>query len=360
MTATVSEKRGNDVPLAVWIVLAVLGLGGLGLAWGMQLARGMEITGLGQRVVWGLYIAGFFTAMGAGSALVTMAAMSEFSILIPLKYRRSALLMALVGFAIGGVLIAMDVGNPINLWRILTAGRFTSMMTWDFWALILTGLLTLVYLAVSWKKTTSTTLTKFLGVVALISAVMLVVVEGWMLASLVSRPLWSGGFTVVNFIVLAFVAGLGIGMLAWQEEAAKIGRWLLVGLSVTLALTVIEVLTSVIEARIRPFTEISLSLFGSLGPMFWVYVIIGLILPLAILAWRKEPSWLRTAAILAIVGVIAEKLWLLAAGQAVPWLDVPVGFYTPTWIEWVGVIGAVALAIFLYLVLTRLIKVQEA
>jgi Ni/Fe-hydrogenase subunit HybB-like protein len=51
---------------------------------------------------------------------------------------------------------------------------------------------------------------------------------------------------------------------------------------------------------------------------------------------------------------LLEKTWVLAAGQAQPWLNLEVGSYFPTWIEIVGVVGMVALGVVLYLVALRL------
>ncbi len=359
MTKLAAAKQQETSPsLVAWIALAVIGIGGLALAWGLQLAQGMGITGLGEQVVWGLYIAGFFTAMGAGAALVVLTAVSEFRPVLPLTLRRNALLLALAGFVVGALLIAMDVGNPINLWRILTAGRFTSLMTWDFFTLVITGVLTIIYLFVAWKEKAATVGTKTIGLLVAICAAMLVIVEGWMLATLESRPLWTGGMTVVNFVVLALVAGLAIAIMAWKEAASKLSGLLTAGLWVTLGLLFIELLTIVINATVRPNPEVGLSWGGNLSGALQIDLIVGLVLPLAILYWRKDLLWLRIAAGLAIVGVLAEKVWLLAAGQAVPWLPLPPASYAPSLVELLGIVGAVALAILIYRVLLTVLKVE--
>ncbi len=360
MTKLATAKQQATSPsLVTWIVLAVIGLGGIALSWGLQLAQGMGITGLGEQVVWGLYIAGFFTAMGAGAALIVLTTISEFVPLVPLTLRRNALLLALAGFAVGALLIAMDVGNPLNLWRILTAGRFTSLMTWDFLALIVTGVLTLVYLIVAWKEDDSSVVTRFLSILAAIAAALLVIVEGWMLATLESRPLWTGGLTVVNFLIMALVAGLALAIMSWKAVAPKLSRLLTIGLWVTLGLLLLELVTTLINSTVRPNPEVGLSLSGSLSGSLRFYLIVGLVLPLAILYWRKDLLWLRIAAGLAVVGVLTEKLWLLTAGQALPWLPLPQGSYTPSWIEMVGILGAIALSILIYRVLVTLFKVES-
>lgn len=358
MTTIATEKHEARLPLTTWIALIVVGLGGVALSWGLQFSKGMGITGLGQQVVWGLYIAGFFTAMGAGAALVVLAALNEFSSRAPVTNRRNILLLALASFVVGALLIAMDVGNPLRLWRILTAGRFTSMMTWDFWMLIVTGIFTLVYLILGWKQTASTGLTRTFGILALLAAVALVVVEGWMLSTMAARPLWGGGLMVVSFLVAALVAGLSIAILAWPQAVQRLGGWLAIGLWVTLAILLIEVLSAVMEKDLRPYPEVTQLLAGAFSPMFWVYLIGGLLVPLALLLWKKDSLWLHIAAGLALSGVIAEKLWLLAAGQALPWLALPQGSYLPTLVEVLGVIGSIALCILIYRFLLRILKAE--
>ena len=60
MTTTTREMNKQEgFPAGVMIasiVLAVIGIG----AWIYQLVQGMAVTGLGNQVVWGMYIAGFF------------------------------------------------------------------------------------------------------------------------------------------------------------------------------------------------------------------------------------------------------------------------------------------------------------
>ena len=72
-TSTVSVKKVNPV-LIVAILLALAGI----VAWIYQLIVGMQATGLGQQIVWGLYISAFFTAVGAGAALLALTGVSEF------------------------------------------------------------------------------------------------------------------------------------------------------------------------------------------------------------------------------------------------------------------------------------------
>jgi dimethyl sulfoxide reductase membrane subunit len=354
---TTTKNSSLPTPLLGWILMVVIGLGGIGVSWGLQLTQGIGITSLSQQVVWGLYIGGFFAVLGAGAALVSLAAVSEFSnLLLPVALRKNALLLALSSFVVGGLFIVMDVGNPINLWRILTAGRFTSMMTWDFFALIVTGLLTLAYLAAIWKQSAPTAQSHALGIAALAASVLLVIIEGWMLATMSAHPLWAGGLTVLSFLIFAFIAGLAVSIFAWPQTAPRMGNWLKISLWVSLAIVLMDLITALLANQVRPFPDVSLLIAGALSPMFWLYLVIGVLAPLALLIWQKDALWVRAAAVLAFLGVFAEKLWLLSAGQALPLLPFKTGVYFPSWIEYLGVIGSIVFGVLVYRLLVLFFK----
>ena len=219
-------------------MLAIVGIG----AWIYQLGQGMQITGLNQQIVWGLYIAAFFTAVGAGAALLGIAGISEFYGMIDLVGRKHSLLLALACFFTGGILIAVDLGNPIRTLLIATAGKFTSMMTWDFWLLLVAVLITLVYLLV-FKSASSR---KLVGTFGVLSALAVVIVEAWMLSRLSAHPMWRSGFTVVTFLVGAAIAGVSIALIAGVGEL-NVRLWLKALLGVSLGLVVIELLTGLVE-----------------------------------------------------------------------------------------------------------------
>lgn len=333
-----------------WIVLAVLAAAGLG-AWAYQLTQGMRVTGLNQQVVWALYIAAFFSAVGAGAGLLFLVGLSEFKPFIPAQSRRLGLMAALGSFVAGGVLIMLDVGNPLQVWLIITAGRFSSMMTWDFWLLVVAGLVTLVYLFLGGGSGAR----KILGVLAMAAAAAVVVVEGWMLATMSARPLWGGGATVVSFLVAALVGGLALWILVdgRQKAGDAVSGWMQVALIASLVLVAAEIVTRLAGGSPRATEEIAgLVVSGTAAPAFWFHLLIGLALPLALLATGRN---LKAVAVLALLGVLAEKSWLLVAGQAFPWLQLPEGTYFFTWVEAVAVIGAVAIGVLAYLVLRRLL-----
>jgi len=359
MTTTTVQKQGSPPLPASGIVLLIVALASIGVAWSLQLSQGMQVTGLSQQVVWGLYIAGFFTAAGAGAGLVTLTALGEFTPSIPTTQRRSMLLLALACFVAAGVLIAMDLGHPLNTWRIATAGRFSSIMTWDFWALAASGLLTLVYLIAAWNHAASTETTRLLAVLASLTALALVAAESWMLSVLVARPFWGGGLTLINFLAAGAVAALAVGVLAWKNLSPRFGQWLALAIGVSLVLVLAEVLTLLVGTDPRSSAEMTALLAGNVSPLFWAHVVVGLVLPLALLVLGKGAGRLPAVAVLALLGVVVHKLWMLVVGQTVPWLALPEGNYWPTWSEYLGVLGAVALVAGIHIAARQVTHLRE-
>lgn len=341
-TSELSMKKNNSTLITI-IIPVLLALAGVG-AWVYQLNQGMQTTGLTQQIVWGVYIAAFFTAIGAGAALLALTGAAEYFPLFAGINRARNLRLALTSFIIGVCLITMDVGNPFQIWRIITGFRFSSLMTWDLWFLFAAGIVTLVYLF----SVKSDKPQKGLGALGIAAAIAVVAVEGWMLSTMPSRPFWGSAYTVLSFLLGAIIAGISI-ILAAGDARENTQNWMKIALWLSLALVVIDVLTGVVGGS----AEVGLILGGFAAPFFWFQIILGVLLPIGLLT-RKKYEWL--AGILAIFGVVAEKIWMLAAGEAKPWLALPEETYFPTWVEIIAVIGMVALGVLVYRGLSKIFK----
>ena len=240
-TTTVKMKKNNTVLIAASL-LALIGIG----AWVYQLISGMQVTGLGQQIVWGLYIAAFFTAVGAGAGLLVLTGVSEYLPVISPEHRVRTLYMSLASLVVGGLLITLDVGNPVQIWRIMTAFRLSSMMTWDFWLLVVAVLVGFFYLlAVRGGKAQ-----KAWGAVGMLAGVAVVVVEGWMLTAQAAHPMWGSGLTVLSFLLGAGIAGMSVALIGGGQQE-KLAIWLKVALGLSLVFVLAEVLTGLVGGKRR-------------------------------------------------------------------------------------------------------------
>ncbi|MCB8925162.1 MAG: polysulfide reductase NrfD [Ardenticatenaceae bacterium] len=340
-TTTVTMKKDNTGLIAA-LILALVGIG----AWVYQLTAGMQVTGLGNQIVWGLYIAAFFTAVGTGAGLLVLTGVSEYLPVIPSEKRVRTLYLSFSSLVVGGLLITLDVGNPVQIWRIITAFKFSSMMTWDFWLLAIAAVVVLVYLLAARGNKAQ----KVWGMLGILSGMVVVIVEGWMLSAQAAHPMWGSGLTVLTFLLGAGIAGISVALLGDMTNEKLLG-WLKVALGLSLVFAVVEVLTGLVGGE----EEISLVLTGFAAPAFWLQLVVGLLVPMALLA-RKTSVGL--AAILAVFGVLAEKVWMLAAGSAFPWMPGQQGVYSPSWVEIVAVIGMVAIGVLIYRLLPVLFKTE--
>src|SRR5690606_32490317 len=110
-TTTVKPTDPSGAPLPMGgIALLFVGLVAIGVAWGLQVSLGLQVTGLSPQVVWGLDIAGFCAAAGVGAGLALLAALGAVLPAIGITRRRSTLLLGLAAFVPAGVLSAMDLG----------------------------------------------------------------------------------------------------------------------------------------------------------------------------------------------------------------------------------------------------------
>lgn len=348
MTTTTREMNKQEgFPAGVMIasiVLAVIGIG----AWIYQLVQGMAVTGLGNQVVWGMYIAGFFTAVGAGAGLLSLVGLSEFIPLIGKEQREKALVLALVSFVAGGILIMMDLGSPFKVWQMIIAFEVSSMMTWDFWLLALSGVVALVYLLAVRKGGEQ----PVLGLLAIASAAAVVVVEGWMLSIMAARPMFAGGLTVFSFLLSALAGGVGLALLIWKDKE-QLQSWLKILLIANLGLVLAEVLTGLLTGS----EEIAVVFTGSAALPFWFQIFAGIAIPLWLL---YEKQALAAVGGLVVAGVLAEKIWMLEAGQAFPLLELPEASYAASWVEYLALAGAAAIAVLLYLLYQQFVPDVEA
>lgn len=340
-TSSVTMKKNNTVLISA-ILVALVGIG----TWVYQLIAGMHVTGLGNQIVWGLYIAGFFTAVGTGAGLLVLTGVSEYLPVITPEKRARTLCLSLASLVVGGLLITLDLGNPVQIWRIITGFKFSSLMTWDFWLLVIAVLVGLIYLLAARGGKAQ----KVLGILGILTGVAMVVAEGWMLSAQAAHPMWGSGLTVLTFLLGAGIAGMSVALIG-GIESGKLVSWLKLALWLSLLFVLAEVLTGLIGGK----EEISLILTGFAAPVFWLHLIVGLLVPIWLLS---RNTFVMLASYLAVFGVLAEKVWTLAAGSALPWMPQSQGVYFPSWVEIVAVIGMVAIGILIYRLLHFIFKIQ--
>lgn len=342
-TVASTQRKQNDMP---WLIgLGVLVLIGI-VAWIVQLTQGLDVLGVNQAIAWGAYIAAFFVLAGAGSGLVILAALGDLGILPALKGQRQWLLLgAVAAFIAAGFMILMDIGKPERVLFMLSYPNFKSMFVWDFYALALSVVLALVYFYLGPKF-------KWLPWVAAVIAMMVVIVEGWILSVSAAAPIWHSALIPVTFLIEGLIAAMSMVILV-RAKSEPLGRIIAAFLAVLFAFTLIELVNVLYGGDPEAVASLNLLVSGGLAPFYWGALILGIVVPFTLFVWfANNRTAVMIAAVLAILGVFVTKLDLLIAGQALPFMGRPMN-YIPTLVEVGGVVGIIGLAGLVFVLANR-------
>lgn len=396
------------VGLAFVVVAALVAYAG-------QVRTGLAVTGLNTPAYWGLYVVNFvfFIGLSAGgvivASLVHAFGLGEFR-----SVARIAELMAIACLGLAMAFILLDLGRPDRFWFLFRHGRPQSPLIWDVAVVNAYLAISLAYgyfgtradlvrvaaavprrrrlyqaLALGYLDLSACALARdarvlrVLAVVGLVGAVALHTVTAWILGLVLARPGWYGSIMAPLFIVSATVSGLALlvvsvvvcrrvlGLPIAAPTVQRLGRLLALALPVLGYFLLAELLTALYArepAALRVFAE---RMFGRSAAVFWGNLVLGLIVPLGLLAWaalgrpvcRRLDAELRIglAAGLVVLGVLAER-WTIVVPPLVGFahLPYPPGAYAPTMTEVLLVLGVYALGGLFFAACARLLPLVES
>ena len=295
-------KKHTNVALIVAAVLVCVGLG----AWIAQVNQGLQVTALTNTYIWGLSVATFYAMMACAAGLMALVGFSEFKESVMDAAERE-LAMALAGptMAAAGILIIMDLGNPGAFINLITSLNLTSFTVLDFWAVLMSVVVSVVYLIMLMRKRGG----RAIGAIAIATAVLVIVIEGIMMANNTAHSLWASGMSVASFLVAAFTGGTAL----LAAIAPRHRNLFISGLIAMAAVILAETTTGLVSG-----TDLSRDLMlaivaGPFAPYFWISVAVGIALPLAL---AVRGTHLTAAALCTLIGLTCEKLWFVLAGEA--------------------------------------------
>jgi molybdopterin-containing oxidoreductase family membrane subunit len=355
-------------------LIALMGLGFA--AWVYQFSNGLTVTGMNNVVSWGLYIIAFmyFVGLSAGGLIVVAGAqLTGTQQFRPLS--RLAVVLSGAAIAVAALFILPDLGHPERAYRVLISGQSYSPLVWDVVVIV-------AFLAIAgvdlWLLTRPRVRESALTVMAIVSlpvAVLLASVDAWIFGLLVARPFWNSPLLAPMFISSALVSGMGLllvvtvvlrklkVMTVEQSAVESVGRLMVWFIAIDLFLLFAEVLTAIASNVPDHRDQTMLLLNGKLAPFFWPEVILGGLVPFAILALpqtRRKTGLLGLAGALAVGGILLKRLNIMMASMSLPLIELApgqsfgryvqpgapfwlrLGEYTPTWVEWSIAAGVVA------------------
>ena len=358
-----------------WILLGALALAclvGYFSAHHMDV-EGHHITGMSNQIVWGMpHVVAIFLIVAASGALNVASISSVFG---KVDYKPLARLSGLLAIAllVGGLIIlVLDLGRPDRLIVAMTIYNFKSIFAWNIFLYIGFIIITAVYLWMMMERKMNKFTTPA-GFVAFIWRLILTTGTGSIFGFLVARQAYDAAIMAPLFIIMSFAFGLAVFILVLQASykwtQRPLGDAMLAKLKNLLGIFVAAVLYFVLAYHLTNLyatehhgIERFILLDGGIYTfLFWVVqILIGSVIPL-ILVFVKPMSqsrgMLTLAAILVIIGGLAQTYVIVIGGQAYPlvlfpgmeesssFFDGVVAEYVPSIFEILLGIGGICLAL---------------
>ena len=316
----------------------LLAAGGLVALAGMYAVHLMEdhghvITGMNNQIVWGVpHVFAIFMIVAASGVLNVASIGSVFGKAL---YKARAPLAGLLSIAMlaGGLTVLMlDLGRPDRVIVAATNMNLTSVFAWN--VVLYSGMFALVFVYLwTMMERRMNPMTKPVGFAVFAWRFILTTGTGLIFAFLTARQAYGSALLPPMFIVLSFAWGLAVFHLtqtilyAWNDKALDPAimqrKRNLLGVFVVGSLYMVAVyhLTNLYFAQQVGFVRFILVDGGIYPSLFWWgYVVIGSLVPLALIYW---PGLGRTrcvfaASLLVVLGAFALLYVFIIGGQAYP------------------------------------------
>ena len=395
----------------LWIgFLSVIILGAV-YAYYLQFTRGLEITGMRDYSLWGIYISNFvfFVAISLVGSLVTaILRLSGVTWATPLT--RISEIIAVAAIIMGGLTIIIDMGRPDRIYNLFLHGRLQSPIVWD--VIVVTTYLTIsllllfypllpdfhilskkfkanvklskIYakLSLNWTgDAAQTSIYKWsistLSVLIIPVAFGIHTVTAWLFAA-TYRPGWDSSNFGPYFIAGAFVAGAG-GVIALMyilrrthhlEEYItdfhfdKMGKLLVLLILVYIYFNVNEYLVPALKTTEKEVGHLKALFYGEEAWLFYTVILGGLVFPAIALLFKgmRKPFPIFIIAVIVVLGAWWKRYIIVIPTLLHPFLPVqgvPESWhhYSPTHLEWLITWGTLAGAMLIVTLLVRYVPI---
>jgi Ni/Fe-hydrogenase subunit HybB-like protein len=373
---------------AFWILL---GLGVVGLIAGSvgmwaRLQYGHIPMAYGSYVPWGLWVAFdlIFLGLTAGAWIIVLLTYGfgrkQFERLGPL-----AVLTLLVSLLCEGIIISLDLGQPMRVYRFLVTPSFTSMLTW---LVVCITAMWVIYLPMFYfllrgkfaRAGADADKDKYRAIIRILALINIPVglaffaVQGAFFAVMLNRPLWSSALAPFLFMAAAFLSGgaLVTAMAAIFDRdkavVTPLARIVLVLLIVFLLLEVVQFFIGYRTESSSAAAALNMIAFGPNWWAFWiVHLLIGSVVPLLLLLFRSGNSGsVAWACLLIVLTFLAVRYNAVVPDLAAYNLEGLDKFfvhkrlsqaYVPNLYEWLVSLWVVSLWVVVFLLGTRWLPV---
>jgi len=391
-----------------WLAVALLStVVAAGIAaWVVQLRGGMGVAGYTDKAFWAIYIADVVTFIGVsygGAVVSAILRLTGATWRAPLT--RLAEGTAVVTVLIGAALIIPHIANPIRLYELVTRPNLSAPVFWDFVAVMTYMAASIVFFALplvpdmailgqehgeqlgrrraSLFATVSRgwvgaprqrrVLAGALGLVSIMIIPLAVSVHSvlaWAFAS-TSRPWWHESIWAPQFVVAALYSGVALVILVvagfrrgyhleafiTERHFIRLGYILATFSATYIYLTFADLLPGSYVAdrgTAAVFTEL---LVGRLAPWFWLFAIVGGLLPLLLVAlpWTRNLRGMVIAAALVVPMMWVKRILMVVGPATYDTITATFGRYHYTWVPVAITLAATAAIPLLLMLLFRVV-----
>ena len=362
-----------------------------------QLRFGLIVTNMRDYVSWGIYISNFvfFVAISlVGSLITAIFRLANVKWSTPLT--RIAEIIAVSAIVFASIIIIVDMGRPERFMNLFLHGRIQSPIMWDVIVigtyfvisclLLYFPLLPDLKILIKFKEQTGKALNKLyrfqgsfwkgtkeqfriterainiLCIVIIPVAFCIHTVTSWLFAT-TYRPGWDSTNFGAYFISGAFLVGAGgvvVAMYIFRKvyhldkyitelHFEKMGRILVLLSLLYLYFNVNEYLIPAFKMKKPEEAHLTQLFTGEYALLFWFAILVGMILPIIILLFKRgrKPLPAFIAGVMVVVGAWFKRYLIVTPTLLHPFLpmqNVPDDYhhYFPSWEEWAIAIGSLA------------------
>jgi Ni/Fe-hydrogenase subunit HybB-like protein len=377
-----------------------------------QLSKGLVVTNMGDYVSWGIYISNFvfFVAISlVGSLITAILRLANVHWSTPLT--RIAEIIAVSAIAFASIIIIVDMGRPERFTHLFLYARLQSPIMWDVIVIgtyffisllllyfpLLPDLKILIqhhkgsprwmnrlysFLGSFWKGNAqqvkiSDKAINILCITIIPVAFCIHTVTSWLFAT-TYRPGWDSTNFGAYFISGAFLVGAGGVVVAMyvfrryyhlekyitEKHFERMGRIVVLLALLYLYFNINEYLIPAFKMKKPEAAHLTNLFAGEFAPVFWFAILVGMIIPVIILLFKKgrKPLSVFIAGIMVVIGAWFKRYLIVTPTLLHPFLpmhDAPASYlhYFPSWEEWAIAMGSLAGALLVITFFARIFPI---
>ena len=389
--------------LAVGALSAVVGIGIF--AWVVQLRGGMGVAGYNDRAFWAIYIADVVTFIGVsygGAVVSAILRLTGATWRAPLT--RLAEGTAVCTVLVGAALIIPHIGRPELLYELVTQPNVTAPVFWDFIAVMTYAAASFVFFAMplvpdmailhnghakalgrrarlyadvsrGWTGSPRQrrVLAGGLGLVSVMIIPLAVSVHSvlaWAFAT-TSRPWWHESIWAPQFVVAALYSGVALVILVvagfrrgyhleafiTERHFVRLGFILATFSATYIYLTFADILPGAYVGEQGVYAVFTELLVGHLAPWFWLFAVVGGVLPLLLVAlpWTRNIPGMIIASLLVVPMMWLKRMLMVVAPANFDTMTGAFGDYNFTWVPIAVTLAALAAVPLMLMLLFRVV-----